>query len=354
MQEFNLNNIIRKNIQSLKPYSSARSEFEGTASVYLDANENSMGGESMPAYHRYPDPLQKALKARISELKHIPAANIFLGNGSDEPIDLLFRAACVPGKDNVIVCPPTYGMYEVSANINEAELKEVLLTPDYQLDVPGIMAAVDANTKMIFICSPNNPTGNLLQEQDIETILNQFPGLVVIDEAYSDFAGGFTWLKRLQDFPNIVVLQTLSKAWGLAALRLGIAYASVDLIQVLNKIKPPYNINLLSQQTALHILEEQERVNKWIDILISERRVLAEGLKAFAFVQTVYPSDANFVLVRVNNANDLYQYLLKRGIVIRNRTTMPGCDNCVRITVGTPAENGVLLQALNEYQSTNL
>lgn len=350
MKTFNLNQLIRKNIQALKPYSSARSEFGGTASVFLDANENSIGS-ALDVYNRYPDPLQQELKIIISEIKNVPAQNIFLGNGSDEPIDLLIRATCVPGKDNILCFPPTYGMYDVSAGINDVAIKRVLLTPGFQIDVPGALASIDENTKLIFVCSPNNPTGNVINRKDIDTLLNSFDGIVVVDEAYIDFASEPSWIQALNTYPNLVVLQTFSKAWGLAGLRMGLAYASTEIIAVLNKIKAPYNISEATQQLCIKALNNKTWVATSIQTILQQKQVLEEALPTFSFVQRLYSTDANFILVRVDDANSLYQYLLQKGIVVRNRSSMPLCDNCVRITIGTDEENKLLLDALKEYES---
>jgi histidinol-phosphate aminotransferase len=348
---FDLNNIIRPNVLSLKPYSSARDEYEGEAQVFLDANENSLGSVAGGGLNRYPDPYQQKLKAALSGIKNVPAENIFVGNGSDEPIDLLLRAACHPGKDNIIICPPTYGMYEVSANINDVIIYKIALTHDFQLNVPAVLAAVDAQTKIIFICSPNNPTGNVMGAKDIDSLLQQFNGLVVVDEAYIDFCTEPSWSQRLQQYPNLVVLQTLSKAWGLAAARVGLCFASAAIVKILNKIKPPYNISLLAQQTALQALNNEAQMKTWLPVLLSERKILEQALPTIHCVRQVFPSQANFLLVRVSDANGIYQYLTQKGIVVRNRHGVHGCDNCLRITVGTPEENRQLLTALAEYKA---
>ncbi|HXS37443.1 MAG TPA: histidinol-phosphate transaminase [Flavipsychrobacter sp.] len=351
MSTFDLNRIIRENIKRLIPYSSARSEYDGVASVFLDANENSIGSASGNRYNRYPDPLQKKLKEKISKLKQIPTENIFLGNGSDEPIDLLIRATCEPGKDNILIFPPTYGMYEVAARINDVAVKKILLTVDFQLDLNKIVNEIDDNTKLIFICSPNNPTGNLLNEKDIITLIENFSGIIVIDEAYIDFTSEKSWLQKLDNYPNVVILQTFSKAWGLAALRMGCAYASAAIIEILNKIKAPYNINLLSQEAVLNALTKEALVEEWITQINEQRFYLSMQLRQFSFIECIYPSCANFILIRVKDANCLYDYLLKQNIVVRNRSSMPLCDNCLRITVGTPSENSLLLNAFKNYLS---
>lgn len=346
---FDLNNILRENIKKLIPYSSARDEFKGEASIYLDANENSLGSPLRKWYNRYPDPLQKKVKEKLSEIKGVPADHIFLGNGSDECIDVLMRAFCDPGKDNIIICPPTYGMYEVSANINDVAIKKVPLTPDFQLDLPAIEEAVDDHTKMIFLCSPNNPTGNSLDREDIEVLLNNYFGLVVIDEAYINFSRFRSFSQELEEYPNLVIMQTLSKAWGLAALRVGIAFATVPIIDIMNKVKPPYNINQASQDLVLQALEEVGQVNDMIREIVAQRGELEKALPAVPVVTKVYPSDANFLLVQVTDAKAIYQYLLQEGIVVRDRSKVLLCEGCLRITVGTAAENEALLNALKKY-----
>lgn len=346
---FDLNKIIRPNIKNLKPYSSARDEFKGEASVYLDANENAFGSPLPQAFHRYPDPLQYKVKMKLSEIKGVPARNIFLGNGSDEAIDILFRSFCNPGVDNVIIVPPTYGMYEVSANINDVQLKRVNLTAEYQLNLEGIAEAIDKNTKLIFICSPNNPTGNSINREDIETILANFEGIVVIDEAYINYSRQKSFIQELTEYANLVVLQTLSKAWGLAALRVGMAFASEEIIEVFNQVKPPYNINEASQTFALEALGNIEKVNGWIKETLKERDHLVLALKNFDFVLDIYPSDANFILVKTTDANKIYEFLVNQGIIVRNRTKVELCEGCLRITVGTPLENEMLINSLKAY-----
>jgi len=346
-----INNLLRDNIKKLTPYSSARDEFKGEASVLLDANENAFGSPLATNYNRYPDPLQSKLKAKISGIKGVPINNIFIGNGSDEAIDLLFRAFCRPGIDNVLIVPPTYGMYEVSANINDVAIKKVNLTVDFQLDLNAMAEAVDAHTKLIFICSPNNPTGNSINRIDIETIINNFDGLVVIDEAYINFARQKSFTQELAEYNNVVVLQTLSKAWGLAGLRIGMAFASEEIIHIFNKIKPPYNINQASQQLALEALERVDEINAWIKETVHEREQLSVALLDLPFVHRVYPSDANFILVQVTEPKMIYQYLVHLGIIIRDRSSVALCEGCLRMTIGTPAENRQLLQALNHYKA---
>ncbi len=349
MKDFNLENIIRENIRKLIPYSSARSEYEGDAQVFLDANENSLGSSLQENFHRYPDPLQKKLKEKISTIKNINAKNIFIGNGSDEAIDLLIRAFCNPGKDEILIFPPTYGMYEVSAAINDVEIKEILLTKDFELNISELKKSITNKTKIIFVCSPNNPTGNSFNENEIENLFNSFNGIVVIDEAYIDFSDKASWLKKLNQYPNLVILQTLSKAWALAGLRIGMAFASEEIIQILNKIKPPYNISVATQKLALQVLNDEEKAYQKINVIKKEKQKLVEDLKVFDFIKKIYPSDTNFLLVKVSDAAGLYKYLLTKNIVVRNRSNQPLCDNCLRITIGTPQENISLLQALKSY-----
>ncbi|MEO6548791.1 MAG: histidinol-phosphate transaminase [Ferruginibacter sp.] len=342
--------LVRDNIKKLTPYSTARHEFTGKATVLLDANENAYGSPLEDNFNRYPDPLQWQLKFAIAKIKGVPAENIFIGNGSDEVIDLAYRIFCNPSKDNVIICPPTYGMYEVSANINDVFIKKVSLTTEFQLDVAGILDAVDANTKLLFICSPNNPTANNMNRQDVELLLNNFPGIVLIDEAYINFSKQKTFIQELTEYPNLIVMQTLSKAWGLAALRLGLAYASMDIIDLFNKVKPPYNINEASQELALEALQHTEQVNAWIKEVVSQKDLLSEKLLGLSFVEKIFLSDANFILIKVKDANALYAYLAKNEIVVRNRSREPLCENCLRITIGTPDENQHLLKVIKAYK----
>jgi len=346
---FNADSLVRKNIRVMKPYSSARDEFKGEANVFLDANENSLGSPLLKWYNRYPDPMQWQIKEKIAKIKHVDAEQIFLGNGSDEPIDLLFRCFCEPGIDEVIICPPTYGMYEVSANINNISLNRVPLNVDYQLDLPALEDAIKPNTKIIWICSPNNPTGNSIDRQDIEMILNNFDGLVVIDEAYINFARQRSFIMDLNDYPNLVVLQTFSKAWGLAGLRVGMAFASKEIVAFLNKVKPPYNISQPVQDLVIKALDEIGGVNDMIRILVASRNQLAIALSEAGEVLHVYPSDANFLLVKFKDAKAMYAYLLGKGIVLRDRSNVLLCDQCLRITVGTEEENLKLLTAINEF-----
>ena len=349
--KFELGNLVRDNIKNLKPYSSARHEFTGKASVFLDANENPYNSPQGVSYNRYPDPLQWQLKFQVARIKGVPAENICIGNGSDEIIDLAYRIFCNPGKDNVIICPPTYGMYAVNANINDVEIRKVNLTSTFQLNVDGIMQATDNHTKLLFICSPNNPTGNNMNRADVEFLLNNFPGIVIIDEAYINYSKQKTFIQELTAYPNLVVMQTLSKAWGLAALRLGLCYASLDIIDLFNKVKPPYNINEASQQMALQALQHTEQVNEWIKEMVLQKELLINAFNSFSFVKTVYSSDANFILIKVDDAALLYQYLASNEIVVRNRSKESGCENCLRISIGTPEENKNLLSALKQYKT---
>ena len=345
-----IESLVRDNIKSLKPYSSARHEFEGKASVYLDANENPFGSTLEESFNRYPDPLQWQLKFQLTRIKGVPAENIFIGNGSDEVIDIAYRIFCNPGKDNVIICPPTYGMYEVSANINDVEIRKVNLTPDFQLDVEAILNAVDEHSKLLFICSPNNPTGNNMNRADIEYLLNNFPGIVIIDEAYINYSNQKTFIQELTEYSNLIVMQTLSKAWGLAALRLGLCYASMDIIDLFNKVKPPYNINLASQELGLQALQNTSMINDWVKTTVNERESLKNQLPAFSFVEKVFPGDANFLLVKVSDADKLYQFLAANEVVVRNRSKEPQCEGCLRITVGTPDENNTLIELLKQFK----
>lgn len=346
---FDLNNILRENIKKLTPYSSARDEFSGEAKVFLDANENSLGSPLTKWYNRYPDPYQHQVKDAISVIKGITTEHIFLGNGSDECIDLLYRCFCEPKKDNVIICPPTYGMYEVSANINDVEIRKAPLLDNFQLDLIHLENLVDANTKLIWICSPNNPTANSINRGDILTVLNNFNGIVVIDEAYINFSKQKTFVQELVEYPNLVVLQTFSKAWGLAALRLGMAFSSSEIIAVMNKVKPPYNINQATQDLALKALQEVEQVNDMIAVLVDMRNALTDVIAQIPTVEKVYPSDANFILVKIADARKVYEFLLTKGIVVRDRSSVKLCDECLRITIGTEQENTLLVDALVEY-----
>jgi histidinol-phosphate aminotransferase len=341
---FSVQDIVRKNIRALQPYSSARDEFTGEASVFLDANENPFNAP----YNRYPDPRQQMLKERISQLKKISARQIFLGNGSDEPIDLLYRAFCEPGKDNVVAIAPTYGMYRVAADINDATYREVLLGEDFSLNAGKVLAAADTSTKIIFLCSPNNPTGNALDNNEMLNIISNFNGLVVLDEAYIDFCPGKTLLDSLSNYPNLVILQTLSKAWGLAGIRLGMAFASPEIIAVLNKIKYPYNINLLTQHKALEMLQSSEQKDNWVETILYQKTILVKELAKLPNVVKLYPSDANFILVKTVAARKLYDALVERQIIVRDRSRVSLCGECLRITVGTAEENKLLIEALKK------
>lgn len=346
---FDLNKLVRPNIKNLTPYSSARDEFSGEAKVFLDANENSLGSPLIKWYNRYPDPHQRAIKQKLSVIKGIAEEHIFLGNGSDECIDLLFRSFCEPGKDNVIICPPTYGMYEVSANINDIIVKKASLLDGFQLDIVHLEDLIDAHTKIIWLCSPNNPTGNSLNRMDIEMVLNNFSGIIVVDEAYINFAQQKSFLQELSDYPNLVIMQTFSKAWGLAGLRLGMAFASAAIIGVLNKVKPPYNINQVSQELVLKALEEVGQVNDMIKLLVDMREALSQVFVSMPTVEKVYPSDANFLLVKIKDASRLYAFLLTKGIVLRDRSNVKLCKDCLRITVGTEKENTILVEAMQDW-----
>ena len=346
---FDLEQLVRKNIKNLKPYSSARSEFAGTAEVFLDANENAFGSPAGVGYNRYPDPLQTELKQRIATIKGVDPSQIFVGNGSDEAIDLLFRIFCEHGRDVVITCPPTYGMYHVSADINDVAVREVRLTSEFQLDVPAIVSGVTEQTKLIFICSPNNPTGNLMRRESVIEIARKFNGIVVVDEAYIDFADEPSLTAELDTLPNLVILQTFSKAWGMAGLRVGHAFASRAIIDLFNRVKPPYNVSGIAQRAVIEALGDGERVKHWVDSALHQRSVLAESLTVLDFVEKVYPSDANFVLVEVTDADAVYRFLLKEKVVVRNRNSIEMCGCCLRITVGTLAENDRLVDALGRF-----
>ncbi len=342
--EFNLDNIVRENVATMKAYSSARDEFTGITDdmVFLDANENPFEN----GVNRYPDPMQKTVKSELAKIKGVSQKNILLGNGSDEVIDLLFRAFCEPKEDNVITLPPSYGMYDVSANLNNIAIKEVPLKSNFQPNVAAILETVDTNTKIIFLCSPNNPSGNLFDYANVKAIVDGFNGLVVVDEAYIDFASEPSWVARLQKHPNLIVSQTMSKAYGMAGIRLGVCYASVEIISVLNKIKPPYNVNELTQQKALERLLAYEDVQEEIEAILVERDSLEIALKEISYVEKIYPSDANFLLVKVDDATKRYNELIEKGIVVRNRTTQFLCENTLRFTVGTIKENRALIKAL--------
>ena len=343
-----LNKLTRNNIQQMKPYSSARDEYKDLKKnmVFLDANENPFDS----SLNRYPDPQQTDLKSLISQQKKVPTNQILLGNGSDEVLDLIFRAFCEPNTDSILTLPPTYGMYDVLANLNAIDNIKVSLSSDFQLEVDAILAAIQPKTKLLFICSPNNPSGNTVDRRAIERILKFFEGLVIIDEAYIDFRNEVSWTQFLNAYPNLIVVQTLSKAYGLAGIRLGICYASKEIIAVLNKIKPPYNVNTLTQEAAVKALHNKDVVSDQIASILNERIRLKKALTAYSFIKKIYPSEANFFLIKVDDANKRYDELIKNGIVVRNRSSQLHCDNCLRITVGTPSENTQLLTLLKTFK----
>jgi histidinol-phosphate aminotransferase len=341
--KFDIANLVRKNILNMKPYSSARDEFKGEAEVFLDANENPYPSP----FNRYPDPLQWKVKEKLAPMKNVRPEQIFIGNGSDEPIDLIIRAFCEPNRDSILITAPTYGMYSVCAEVNAVNIQSVTLTEDFDLDVDSMMNAINKTTRVIFLCSPNNPSAALLTRDRIVHILKAFDGLVVIDEAYIDFASTKSFVLELAEFPNLIVLQTFSKAWGLAALRCGMAYASEEIIHILNKIKYPYNINIQTQELVLQALGRVNQKDKWVAEILSERKKLEDDLRGLTVVQKVYPSDANFVLARVTNASEVYRLLMEKKIIVRDRSKVKLCNNCLRITVGTPTENKKLISALN-------
>lgn len=341
-----LKELVRTNIWNLKPYSSARDEYKGkAASVFLDANENPYNNP----HNRYPDPLQREVKAVLAKIKGVNPEQIFLGNGSDEAIDLVYRVFCEPKADNVVAIDPTYGMYEVCAGINEVEYRKVRLDEHFQFTADALLAATDRRTKLVFLCSPNNPTGNSLERKEMEQLLRAFEGIVVVDEAYSDFSSEPSFLGRLSEFPNLVVLQTFSKAWGCAAIRLGMAFASKEIIGLFSKIKYPYNVNLLTQKQALQMLHRHYEVDRWVKNLLEAREELMKEFAGLSCCVTVYPTDANFFLARMTDATSIYSYLAERGIVVRNRTNVTLCSDCLRVTVGTRPENDALLEALRSY-----
>ena len=339
--------LTRENIWNLKPYSSARDEYKGAeASIFLDANESPYNNP----HNRYPDPLQRDLKLELSRLKNTHPENIFLGNGSDEAIDLLFRAFCDPKIDNVVAIAPTYGMYEVCADINDVEYRKVLLNENFQFDTESLIAASDEHTKMIFLCSPNNPTANNLDRKEIEKLITTFQGLVILDEAYNDFSNEPSFLEQLHQYPNLIILQTFSKAWSSAAIRLGMAFASPEIIAIFNKIKYPYNVNLLTQKQALEVLHKYYEIERWVKTLIEERGLMMGKFAQLSIVKKVYPSDANFFLAKVTDAKDIYNYLVGKGIIVRNRSNIILCEDCLRITIGNRHENTILIEALEEYK----
>lgn len=341
-----LEELLRDNILRLSPYSCARNEYSGhSATVLLDANENPYNNP----YNRYPDPLQQELKSVMAKLKGVSPEQICFGNGSDEIIDLLFRCFCRPGVDNVVAIEPTYGMYRVCADINDVEYRPVRLDDNFQLDADALLAACDANTKLIWICSPNNPTGNLIDSGMIEKVVNAFDGIVVIDEAYTDFSRSVPFRLKLAKFPNIVVLNTMSKAWGCAGIRLGMAFAQKEIIDIFNKVKYPYNINVLTQRYAMDALKDSFRVEKWINTIVEERGRMVTAFRALPVCRKIYPTDANFFLAKMDDAQAIYDYLVRKGIIVRNRTNVCMCENCLRVTIGTKSENNELLAALRQY-----
>jgi histidinol-phosphate aminotransferase len=346
-----LEELVRPHIAHLIPYSSARDEFTGTSGIFLDANENAFGSVIRQEYNRYPDPYQRKIKQKLARIKKTDPARIFLGNGSDEPIDLLIRIFCRPGQDNIIVMPPTYDMYAVSARIQDAAVRQVNLTENYKIDVEGVIRSIDPQTKMIFICTPNNPTGNSFERNDVLRIIGEFEGITVIDEAYIDFSGSGSYLELLDKHKNLVVLQTLSKAWGLAGLRLGIAYADPSIIGLLNKIKYPYNINRATQELVLDALDFENRKDELVRAILDQRAFLEKELKKLPIVEAVNPSDANFLLVRFREAKRVFDYLLERNIIVRNRSKLVLCGNSLRITAGTPEENTALIDQLKKYNN---
>ncbi len=346
---FDLKSVLRPHIAGITPYSSARDEYSGKEGIFLDANENALGSVLPQDYNRYPDPHQTLIKQKLAPLKGVQPEQIFLGNGSDEAIDLLIRAAGIPGHDSIIILPPTYGMYEVSAAINDVRVIKVPLTPDFNIDTTKVLAAVERDTKMIWVCSPNNPSGNLVSAEAIEQLLENFAGLVIVDEAYIDFAPTESWIQRLSEFPNLVVLQTFSKAWGLAGLRLGMAFTSTELAAVLNKIKPPYNLSAVTQDLLYQALDREEIKNELVAEILAERSALIDLLSELEIVKTIHPSDANFLLVEFVHAPATMQYLIDHKIIVRDRSKVILCDGCLRITVGTKVENEVLLVALRNY-----
>jgi histidinol-phosphate aminotransferase len=345
---FDLNSLLRPHIARLQPYTSARDEYTGKEGVFLDANENPFGSITEQDFNRYPDPYQSALKTEIAKIKAVRTNQIFLGNGSDEAIDLLYRAFCNPGKDNVILLPPTYGMYEVSANVNDVEIRKVALTNDFQLQPDKILAAADDNSKILFICSPNNPSANKAKREDVLFLLKNFKGLVVVDEAYIDFSDEPSFTTALDNFPNLLVMQTFSKAWGLASLRLGMAFASAEIIRILNKIKPPYNISGLTQDTVLAAITDKAKVDRMIKEILAERDFLKAELEKLSFVMKIHPSHANFLLVKIPNATQVYDDLIEEKVIVRNRAKVLLCEDCLRITVGTREENERLLWSLKK------
>ncbi len=346
---FDLDSLLRPHIKKIKPYSSARSEYKGEG-IFLDANENSIGSVAIEMYNRYPDPLQQAVKNAIGDYQKINTDNIFLSNGSDEAIDYIIRLFCEPYRDKILIFEPTFGMYESAATINNIEIVRESLNKKFQIDVESTLNTIENNDiKVVFICTPNNPTGNSIHSEDIKILLQSFKGIVVVDEAYVDFSSEASWIENLKKCPNLIVLQTFSKSWGLAGLRLGVTYASKEIIETMNLVKQPYNVNEYTQKVALEAFKNIETKQKLLDQLKDQKLQLGEELSLHKAIQKIYPSDANFFLAKVEDANDLYQFLIERKIIVRNRTTTTGCENCIRITVGSKEENNLLIEALDEY-----
>jgi histidinol-phosphate aminotransferase len=344
---FDINNILRTNIKVLTPYSSARDEFKGTEGIFLDANENPFN----TPYNRYPDPLQRKVKEKLAKLKGVQSDQIFIGNGSDEAIDLIIRGFCEPHRDNIVSISPSYGMYQVAADINAVEFKRIPLNDDFTLNLPAIKKAINENTHIVWLCSPNNPTANSFETDEVLSIANGFKGLLVVDEAYIDFSSKPSFIKQLSAYPNLVVLQTFSKAWGMAGLRMGLAYASKEIVDILNKIKYPYNVNILTQKLVLEALDKNGDKEEWVKAIIDERKYLIENLLTIKLVEKIFPSDANFILIKVKEPKKIYDYLVERQIVIRDRSKVHMCEGCLRITIGTNAENQAFYKALSEYKS---
>jgi len=350
--KFNLDRLVRENIRRLAPYSSARTEFAGQAEIFLDANENAFGSPLAENYNRYPDPVQRAIREKVAEFNGVSPSQIFVGNGSDEAIDLMFRIFCRPGIDNVLICPPTYGMYAVAAGINDVEIKRAPLTSEFDVDLEKIRETIDDKTRLIFLCSPNNPTGNSIPHGKILEIAEVFGGIVVVDEAYIHFSDESSLLSEIDRYPNLVVLQTFSKAWGLAGLRVGLAFASDEIIRLLDRVKPPYNVSQVAQELVLEALELRSNVADTAAAIVNERKTLSTALSQFSFVIRIYDSDANFLLVKTDSANEIYNFLLEEKIVVRNRSSVELCEGCLRITVGTPKENQALIRALEKYEES--
>lgn len=349
---FDLARVTRENILNLSPYSTARSEFAGTAEVFLDANENAFGSPVGGGFNRYPDPLQTELKRRIAPIKGVDASQIFVGNGSDEAIDLMYRIFCEPGRDEVIICPPTYGMYRVSADINNVAVREIRLADNFQLDDSAVVSGICETTRLIFVCSPNNPTGNLMRRESIIEIAEKFNGIVVVDEAYIDFASERSMTTELNSLPNLVILQTFSKAWGMAGIRVGLAFASAEIIGLMNRVKPPYNVSSFAQLAIIDAINNTNIVNGWIASTLEQRAALSKSLASFDFVEKIYASEANFVLARVKDADAIYRFLVDAKIIVRDRSKVILCDGCLRITVGTPGENSQLISSLENFGIT--